>query len=184
MGGMHNYNLPQQVQMIDSTSAEEFHKKLKARESALHGDVEENEIVTMELHTPAGEKIRIQDVGYYRATDTLIFEGVDQVNNLCQIIAKVQGLQVMFRVITLPEDQPRKRVGFYSDEESEQDQLEQTEQAIPSVDRQELMNLLANASTSTELAVARGAAQSYLTDNPSDGDVRAALDQLPDPTED
>ncbi len=89
----------------------------------------------MELHTPAGEKIRVQDVGYYRDTDTLIFEGFDQANNLCQIIAKVQGLQVMFRVITLPEDQPRKRVGFYSDLESKQDQPEQTEQATPSVDR-------------------------------------------------
>ncbi len=46
------------------------------------------------------------------------------------------------------------------------------------------MDLLANASTNTQLAVARGAAQSYLTDNPSDGDVRAALDQLPAPTGD
>ena len=178
-------NIPQPVRVVeDTTAAENLHRKLRIREAKLNGDLKPNEAVALELHTLAGEKIRVQDVGYYRDTDTLILEGFDQANNLCQVIAKIQGLQVMFRVITLPEDYPRKRVGFYSDEEPEQDQPEQTEQATPSVDRQELMDLLANASTNTQLAVARGAAQSYLTDNPSDGDVRAALEQLPDPTGD
>lgn len=51
----------------------------------------------------------------------------------------------------------------------------------PLIDRQELMDLLAKAGTPTEVAVARGAAESYLASNPSDGDVRAARDRLPAP---
>ncbi len=62
---------------------------------------------------------------------------------------------------------------------------ERTEEATPIADRRrEVMELLANANTATQVAVARGAAESYLTSNPSDGDVRTALDQLPDPTGD
>ncbi len=60
-----------------------------------------------------------------------------------------------------------------------QDQPEQIEEAAPSHRRQELMNLIANAGTPTQVAVARAAADTWLTDNPSDGDVRAARDQLP-----
>ena len=60
-----------------------------------------------------------------------------------------------------------------------------TEEAAPPHDRrQELMGLLANASTATEVAVARGAADAWLAANPSDGDVRLARERLPDPTGD
>ncbi len=147
----------------------------------LNGDLRPNETVTMELHTPAGEVIRVRDVGYYRDTDTLVFEGRGTGDSLCQIIAKVQGLQVMFRVVTLPEDQPRKRVGFNVYEE--QEQPAQTETA-PSIDRQELMDLMVKARTPAEVTIARAAADSYLASAPSDGDVRVARDHLPDPTGD
>ena len=65
------------------------------------------------------------------------------------------------------------------------EQTEQTEEEAPYHDRrQELMDRLANAQTTTEVAVARGAADAWLAANPSDGDVRMALDRLPDPTGD
>ena len=73
-----------------------------------------------------------------------------------------------------------------SHQELDRDQSEQTEEATPSHRRQELMNLMANAGTPTEVAVARAAADTWLADYPSDGDVRAARAQLPDiyPTQD
>ncbi|MDP9458526.1 MAG: hypothetical protein M3Q60_22740, partial [Actinomycetota bacterium] len=62
---------------------------------------------------------------------------------------------------------------------------ERTDEAAPIAERRrEVMELLAIANTATQVAIARGAAESYLTSNPSDGDVRTALDQLPDPTGD
>jgi len=73
-------------------------------------------------------------------------------------------------------------------ERATQGQTEQeggrTEKAAPLPGRQELMDLLANASTTTEVAVARGAADTWLAANPSDGDVRMARDRLPDPNGD
>lgn len=66
-----------------------------------------------------------------------------------------------------------------SRQEMEQDQSEQTAEASPAR-RQELMDLLASAGNSTQVAVARAAADSWLASNPSDGDVRSARDQLPD----
>ncbi len=57
------------------------------------------------------------------------------------------------------------------------------EEAAPIADRRrEVMDLLAGAGTVTEVAVARAAADSYLASDPSDGDVRAARDRLPDHT--
>jgi hypothetical protein len=44
--------------------------------------------------------------------------------------------------------------------------------------RQELMEKLASAQTPSEIAEARATAESWLTSHPSDGDVRAAHDQL------
>jgi hypothetical protein len=68
---------------------------------------------------------------------------------------------------------------------AQRDQTAQTEEDAPPRDRrQELMDRLANARTATEVAVARGAADAWLAANPSDGDVRMARDQLPDPTGD
>ena len=59
------------------------------------------------------------------------------------------------------------------------------EEAAPIADhRRELMDLLASASTPTEVAVARAAADSYLASDPSDGDVRMARDRLPNATGD
>ncbi len=179
MNSMQNFNLPQQVQVVDTTSAEDFHQKLRMRESGLHDALIENETVVMELHTPAGEIIRVQDVGYYQGTDTLAFQGFDNANNLCQIIAKVQGLQVLFRVIRLAEDQSPKRIGFYA-EEPQRVQAEQTEEPTSSHRREELMDLMASAGTPTQVAVARAAADTWLADNPSDGDMRAARDRLAD----
>ena len=61
----------------------------------------------------------------------------------------------------------------------------QTEEAGPPHGRrQELMDRLVNAQTTTEVEVARGAADAWLAANPSDGDVRLALERLPDPTGD
>jgi hypothetical protein len=67
-----------------------------------------------------------------------------------------------------------------SREELERDQTEQVEEATPSHRRQELMDLLASAGSPTQVAVAKAAADSWLAGNPSDGDVRAARDRLPD----
>jgi hypothetical protein len=64
--------------------------------------------------------------------------------------------------------------------QQDQDQPEQTEESAPSHCRQELMGLMANARTPTQVAVARAAADTWLTDHPSDGDVRAARDRLAD----
>ncbi len=60
----------------------------------------------------------------------------------------------------------------------DQDQQEDTEETAPSPDRQELMGLLANAETQSQVAVAKAAADSYLATHPSDGDVRMAREQL------
>ncbi len=62
---------------------------------------------------------------------------------------------------------------------------ERAEGAAPIADRRrEVMDLLVGAATQTEVAVARAAADSYLASDPSDGDVRAARDRLPNATGD
>ena len=64
-----------------------------------------------------------------------------------------------------PEEAPRERVG-------------QAEQDSPPRNRQELMDRLADARTPAEIASARDAADSWLSANPGDGDVRLARERL------
>ena len=66
-----------------------------------------------------------------------------------------------------------------SREELDREQPEQTEEADPAR-RQELMVLMTSAGTPTQVAVARTAADSWLADHASDGDVRGARDRLSD----
>ena len=80
--------------------------------------------------------------------------------------------------------QPLEEVGpeRAAQERANRGKDEQAEVAAPPHDRRrELMDRLANAQTVTEVAVARGAADAWLAANPPDGDVRMALDRLPDP---
>lgn len=58
------------------------------------------------------------------------------------------------------------------------EQAEQTGETALLVERRELMDRLANASTPAEVAVAKGAADTWLASHPSDGDVRMAREQL------
>jgi hypothetical protein len=67
----------------------------------------------------------------------------------------------------------------------EGERVKHTEEGGPH-DRLELMGLLANARTPSEIASARAAADSWLAAHPSDGDVRLARERLEteDPEED
>jgi hypothetical protein len=63
-------------------------------------------------------------------------------------------------------------------EEAPPQKARQMEEGAAPRDRQELMDRLANAGTPSELSNARAAADSWLASNPSDGDVRLALERL------
>ena len=65
-----------------------------------------------------------------------------------------------------------------SREELEREQSERTEESDPTRDRQRLMDRLTNTQNPSEVAAAIAAADDWLADHPSDGDVRAARDRL------
>ena len=68
--------------------------------------------------------------------------------------------------------------GLEGSEEVPHERAGQAEEDSPTHDRQELMNRIADARTLTEVASARDAADSWLSANPGDGDVRPAREQL------
>jgi len=63
-------------------------------------------------------------------------------------------------------------------EAMQQEQPEGSEETALSPDRQEVMDVLANAETPSEAADAKAAADGWLLTHPSDGDVRMAREQL------
>jgi hypothetical protein len=65
-----------------------------------------------------------------------------------------------------------------SREELEREQSERTEEGDPSRNRQQLMDRLASAQSPSEVDAAIAAADDWLADHPSDGDVRIAREQL------
>ncbi len=65
-----------------------------------------------------------------------------------------------------------------SHEELERERSERAEEGGPPHNRQELMDRLAGAQTESEVADAIAAADDWLAEHPSDGDVRVARDHL------
>ena len=65
-----------------------------------------------------------------------------------------------------------------SSEEMPGEPAERIQEDVPPRDRGELMDLLAEARTPSELASARAAADDWLASNPGDGDVRLARERL------
>ena len=170
---------------VAETASEDFFKIVRRQYNELQVERKENEAVQLLYHSPAGEQIHILYVYRDRDSDTLVFRGVDKNGNVCHVVTQAQSVQLLMKIVS-PTEPERRTVGFAvkDPEEAATEAREQTEQAAPSIDRQELMDLLANASTPTEVQVARAAANTWLGNNPSDGDVRVARDHLPNPTGD
>lgn len=93
------------------------------------------------------------------------------------------GIEVRFRDAPEPHFLPWGAVLRIASAEPEtpaapRQRARQAEQDDAPRDRQGLMDRLANARTPAELTNARAAADSWLASNPSDGDVRLALERL------
>ena len=97
------------------------------------------------------------------------------------------GIEVRFRGYAEPHFLPwgailrLAEVEGASPEGSEEAPSERTERMqgeVPSRDREELMDRLADAQTPSELASARAAADDWLAANPGDGDLRLARERL------
>lgn len=99
---------------VVNNNAELMWKRIKAREAKLRADLDTNEDLVLEYHSPAGECLEVAEVGYYADTeDTLFFGGYDSSGNVCQVIAPVQSVNVLFRVLKVERHEPkRKRIGF------------------------------------------------------------------------
>lgn len=104
-------------------SADELYENLKKREANIWADLEDNEVLVMEYHAPSGEKIRIDQVGYYADSEAMLLVGHDATGNECQLIAAPSTLHIVFRVVKLEEPRQRNRVGFMRppDEQAEGD---------------------------------------------------------------
>lgn len=121
---MHNppprLNLPQPVRVTNRLTAEDLYERVKVREAAILGDLNENEDLLVEYLTPTGRIIRIRDIGYYRdIDDLLLLVGNDLVSgDECQVIAPVQIVQMVFSIITVKDGPPeRRRIGFRIEED-------------------------------------------------------------------
>jgi hypothetical protein len=98
-------------------SAQDLRDKLKKRESAILNDLDENEALFLEYHSPAGAIVQIRDIGYYRdADDALVLAGWDmRTGQECQIIASPLTVQLVFRVVRIEEDEgipERRPIGY------------------------------------------------------------------------
>ena len=114
---MHRWETPQFVHVVDIPTALDLRTKLKQREAAILADMDENEALVIEYHSPAGTVVRIRDIGYYQDSDnTLVLGGWDRLTgDECQIIASPATIHLVFRVIKIEEDEARlerRQLGF------------------------------------------------------------------------
>jgi hypothetical protein len=100
--------------VADEEAARGFHHMVEEHYKRLRKELEEGQDLILEFHSPAGYVIRINQIG--RISDSLIFQGHNQLGELCQALARPASLVVMFRFVTLrAEEPPRPPVGFSLD---------------------------------------------------------------------
>ncbi len=113
-------NAPRPVSLTNTRpTAKSLWDKLKSDQAEIEKNLEEREEtydLAVELHTPAGTKIRIGTIWYYPDTnDALRVEGDDVSNpdEHCIAIVPVQSFLVVFRMRKVEEGEPeRNRIGF------------------------------------------------------------------------
>lgn len=108
---------PQRVSIADSAadrdSAKAFHRMIEQRYKALRNDLAEGEDVILEYHTPAGDRIVLNQITHPRNTDVLIYQGHGVDGSLCQVLTRSSSLHLLFRIVALPEEAPeRSPIGF------------------------------------------------------------------------
>ena len=109
-------NIHQRVNVVSSAEGQEaaktFHRMLARWYRALRSSAQENEEVILEYHTPAGERIEVNQAGHPPDSDMLIIQGVDADGRLCQALARASVLQVMYRIVPRQAGAERRPIGF------------------------------------------------------------------------
>jgi hypothetical protein len=105
------------VHRSEIPGAQDLRTKLKQREAAILEDLDDNEDLIVEYHSPAGAVIRIRDIAYYQdSDDALVLAGWDlRTGQECQIIAPPLTVHLVFRVIKIKEGEAtpeRRQIGF------------------------------------------------------------------------
>lgn len=93
--------------------AADYFRVIERRYKEFQSAAKENQIAVMRYYTPRGEEIRVVNVSRHKGEETLLFEGVDQSDNYCDVVVQPQSAQIILRLLTLQEPEPeRKPIGF------------------------------------------------------------------------
>ena len=114
---------PQPVRLANmKPSAKALGNKLEG----LQANLQENQELALELHTPSGAVIRITQLSSYEDTDdTLLVQGTDEKSDEpCAAIVPVQNFYVVFRVKTVEDPAQKRRIGFHNIKDPEQATLQ------------------------------------------------------------
>jgi hypothetical protein len=76
-------------------------------------------VAVIKCYTPSGEEIHVINVRLYTGAETLLVQGADRQGNACDVIVQPQSVQLVLKLITLPEPTPeRPTVGFIREDAS------------------------------------------------------------------
>jgi hypothetical protein len=117
---------PPGAQPVRLTNVKPSAKALGNKLQGLQANLQENQDLDVELHTPSGAVIRITHLWSYDDTDdTLLVQGTDEKSgDLCAGIVPVQTFYVVIRVKTVVDPAQKRRIGFHNIEDPEQATLQ------------------------------------------------------------
>jgi hypothetical protein len=121
---VHQTPIPQPPQRVvvsssaaDREAAEAFKEMLKVWDRTLRDSLKEGQDLILEYHTPAGERIIVNNVTHVVDTDIMILQGYGvREEGLCQMLVRAPNLHAMFRIVALPDEAAERRptIGFVS----------------------------------------------------------------------
>lgn len=91
--------------------ADTFVDRLKGQKEAVEKESKDGEALVMSMHLANGETIVISEIGYHNP-HLMIFYGEDSQGRDSSILAHVNSVQLVLRVIQIKDDDEKRPIGF------------------------------------------------------------------------
>lgn len=108
-----SFTLPKTLQIKDYRLADTFYDRLRQHIDATQKQLERNEQLAVCYYSLGGECILVDDIGYHNPNLIMLY-GRDSQGNECNVIAHMQSLHLLLRVLKIEDGKERKQIGFVS----------------------------------------------------------------------
>lgn len=104
----------------DHKMADTHFNRLEQAIKRAEADLKENQQLLVLYCDRSGQLVQVLNLGYHNPY-LIVLHGIDSVNNKCTVLAHMESLELVIKIISLENSHDRRTIGFTRVEEGDQD---------------------------------------------------------------